>query len=186
MSQVNCPHCQAQSAPGDFCESCGMALPGPAQAPRIIADSALAGTAAGAVLQSQALGKQVKKAAQALLVVAVIQSLGAIVFTLMMSHAPAARQAQSLPGLVVLYVIASLFWALYIWACWQPLPAAITGIIFFVSLHLLDAMINPASLASGIIIKVMVIAMFIKAIDAGLKCRKLERMSLAPAQASLA
>ena len=57
----------------------------------------------------------------------------------------------------------------------NPLPAAITGLAIFVTLQLVGAAVYPASLAEGLIVKVIIIAALVKAIQAGLAHRKLKQ-----------
>ena len=177
IGQITCPHCGAANpSTGTFCESCGKALPSAvSSSPRVTSSAAgFAGTDAGRSLQGAELEKQAKKAAGALLAVAVIQSVfGAIVvFALMPNNVPA--QTRNIV-MVSVFGIAAVFFALYFWARKQPLPASIVGLVVFVTLHVLDAIADPAALLRGIIMKVIIIAILVNAIQAGVKYRQLQR-----------
>ena len=70
-----------------------------------------------------------------------------------------------------------VFFALYFWARKQPLPASIVGLLVYVTMHLLDAIADPTAIARGIIMKIIIIAILVNAIQAGVKYRQLQRQS---------
>ena len=181
-AEITCPHCGAANPSAAFCQSCGKALPSAMpSAPRVTTSATgFAATGAGRALQSDELHKQAKKAAGALLAVAVIQAVfGAlIVFVLLPRDLPAETR-----GVVMVSVfgIAAVFFALYFWARRQPLPASIVGLILFVTIHLIDAVADPAALARGLIMKIIIIAILVNAIQAGVKYRQLQRQGAAAA-----
>ncbi|HEY2586648.1 MAG TPA: zinc ribbon domain-containing protein [Tepidisphaeraceae bacterium] len=197
MAAVACPHCTVPNEQGStFCQSCGKALPAvAATGPRVIAGQAVAATSAGMKLQVDELHKQLKKAAGALLWVAILQTLfGALIYFLVhnatAARAPAAVDATS----VVIFGIAAVFWALYFWARVNPLPAAIVGLVIYVTLWALDFIVALAAMGNapagqagalaanpfrGIVIKIIIIAILVRAIKAGQQHRKLLRQQQA-------
>ena len=182
IGQIACPHCGASNpSTGTVCESCGKALPSAvASSPRVTSASAagFAGTGVGRSLQADELSKQAKKAAGALLAVAIIQVVfGAIVvFALMPANVP--QQTRNIV-MVSVFGIAAVFFALYFWARKQPLPASIVGLVLFVTMHLLDALADPTALARGILMKIIIVVILVNAIQAGVKHRQLQRQSAA-------
>ena len=95
IGPITCPHCGAPNpSTGTFCESCGKALPSSvASSPRVTSSAAgFAGTDAGRSLQAAELHKQAKKAAGALLAVAIIQAAfgSLIVFAILPKNTPLA------------------------------------------------------------------------------------------------
>jgi hypothetical protein len=174
QSTAACPHCgTANQNFSSFCESCGKALPSGAQSgPRMVTE-AMPSTFAGRQLVSEELKKNLKKAKNALLTVAIIQTLfGLLIFGVAKSNMPA---GQSFPPvlLITLFGIALIFFGLYAWARHHPLPAAIVGLTLFVTLHLIDAIADPSQLGRGIIMKIIIVAMLIQAIQAGIKYKRL-------------
>jgi hypothetical protein len=183
---VSCPHCSAANPAGSaFCESCGKALPGAISgSPRVVTSGAVASTSAGLKLQSDEAHKQAMKAANALLAVAIIQTiLGGVVYAIMASNPRAQGMSVSL---VVIFGVAALFWGLYIWARKNPLPAAIVGLAVYATLSLIDFVAGFAAMANssgsdtalnnplrGIVMKIIIIVVLVKAIQAGLLHRKL-------------
>jgi hypothetical protein len=160
---------------GTFCESCGKALPSAvSSSPRVTSSAGgFAGTEVGRTLQAAELKKQSGKAAGALLAVAVIQAVvGGIVLFALASNIPARlRNAM----MVEVFGIALVFFGLYVWARKQPLPAAIVGLVVYVTLHVIYGIISPATLVQGIIVKVIIVAILVNAIQAGVKYRQLQR-----------
>jgi hypothetical protein len=175
MDSIVCPHCAAANLPdARFCEACGKALPDPeATRPRIVGGSDIASTAAGQELQSAALQGQARRAAGALLAVAILQVVFGTFLLVFLG-----RGADLQPGIYAsVFGVAVIFFCLFLWARRNPLPAAIVGLVLFLSLHLLDAVADPAAIGRGVLVKVIIIVILAKAIQAGVKHRKLERAS---------
>lgn len=171
MSDVLCPHCQALNRVTDrFCIQCGKALPTiDPTGPTISSGKEVGVTAVGQELQSEALQKKIKTASGALLAVAIIQTLTILVFYFLLRGAPAQAMV-----VAILSVIASVFWGLWWWSRSSPFPAAVTGLVIFVTLHLADAAMDPAALFRGIIIKLIILYVLIRAVLAGLEHRKIK------------
>jgi hypothetical protein len=186
-TNVSCPHCGASNPAGAaFCESCGKALPTMgATGPRVVSSDAAPATSVARGLLEDDLKKQMKKASTALLIVAILQAVfGPVALMLMKSKA----EQEAGPGAVmeiepIMYVIvfglAIAFFALWLWSRVNPFAAAIVGLVLFVSVHLLDAVADPTQLARGILVKIIVIAMLVQAIKAGLQYRKLREQQAA-------
>ena len=168
-----CPHCGAEYQPGQrFCESCGKAVPAGNThgGPRVIEYAARSG--AGFEMLEDELRKQQKKASTALIIVAVLQTLAVVLFYFIIENAPPEAGLTHLStGLIALIALA--FWGLWFWSRSAPMPAAITGLVLYLSLQLLDAVVDPSSLARGWLVKIIVIVLLARAIEAGVKYRKL-------------
>jgi hypothetical protein len=175
MTTIQCPHCAAANDSNSaFCESCGKALPGGAtEGPRVVGGDQFAATHAGQSLQADELAKQAKKASVALLAVAILQ----VIFGTLLLLAGGMRSDQNIEltpfVFVAVYGIGLLFFALYLWARKSPLPAAIAGLVLFVTVHALDALVDPTALVRGIILKIIIIAVLLSAISAGVRHRRL-------------
>lgn len=178
MSTTSCPHCGAANSPdGAFCESCGKALPTlTTGGPRVVPTAGYAASAAGRAIQSEELKAQAKKAAGALLAVAILQ---AVMGTLLVTVAGRRKDMAGLDLTLVyftVYGVGVVFFALYLWARKNPFPAAIAGLVVYVTVHLLDAVADPSALTRGILVKVIVIVILVRAIQAGAKHRTLIRL----------
>jgi peptidoglycan/LPS O-acetylase OafA/YrhL len=143
-----------------------------------------AGTSGASSTGRQLLGdelkKKMRKASGALLAVAILQTiLGPVM--LMMAKADAERKAgagavfeiQPLAYAIV-FGVAAAFFALYVWSRVQPFAAAIVGLVLFISIWLMDVIADPTMIAKGILIKIIVIVVLVKAIQAGSEYRKLQ------------
>lgn len=178
-----CPHCNSQvEAGGHFCPVCGLAIPPPIRtAPRIVHINDMAATPLGRELQIENAAKQATKAAAPLLFVAVIQFVMAMVLVGMLlagpeSALPKSEQFQQfLKPVVVGFVIGIgfIFLLLYLWARKNPFPAAIVGLVFYITVHLLDVLADPKSIFRGALLKIIVITLLVKAIAAGARHRRL-------------
>ncbi|MGZ9124713.1 MAG: zinc-ribbon domain-containing protein [Candidatus Binatia bacterium] len=174
-SSTMCPHCGAENqATSTFCESCGKALPSTASTgPRLVTDTVIPSTAAGRQLVSEELQRYAKKAKNALLAVAIIQCVfGLIIYGVASANLPS---GQSLPPIVLITIfgIGAIFFGLYAWARHSPLPAAIVGLTLFVTMHLVDGLVDPTQFGRGIIMKVIIVVMLVQAIQAGIKYKRL-------------
>ncbi len=59
--------------------------------------------------------------------------------------------------LVVMMVLAVIFFGLWIWGKTAPFAAILTALIIFVSVHALDAVLDPMALFRGIILKIVML-----------------------------
>jgi hypothetical protein len=153
IAPVLCPHCQAPNAAGaSFCEACGKAMPAMSSSgPRVVDETGMASTGVGQRLQLDELQKQAKKAAGALLAVAIIQT---IVCGILIAIAQSNNRLNTFaltPIFLGLGAMAVLFWCLYFWARVQPLPAAIVGLVLYATMITINVImtINAMSADSG-------------------------------------
>lgn len=173
MSTAICPHCVAPVADGAlFCTACGMAVSAGAEGPRILRRHDIAATSIGRAFQMESLGKIARKGVTALGVVAGFQFLAAVIFYFMAQNHRFRIPEENMAA-VVLAVVGLLFVGLAFWANKAPLPAAIVGLVFFVTMVSLDAIADPRSIIRGLPVKIIVIAMLAQAISAGLQYRRL-------------
>lgn len=78
------------------------------------------------------------------------------------------------------YFLAAVMLGIYFWARKAPLPALITGFGVFLSVHVLNAIIEPASIGKGILVKVFFTVAFIGGIKAALAHRAAEERGEEP------
>jgi len=182
MPSSPCPHCSAVNPnEASFCAACGKALPGLApSAPKFVDANDQAATRAGRSLQAEELRKALKKATGALLAVAILQCLFGVLLIWLGPMMLGGGDGGGMPPAVFIAVfsIAAIFFGLYLWARRNPLPAAICGLVVFVTVHLLDALADPTAIVRGIFIKIIIILVLARAISAGARYRKLQREQL--------
>lgn len=173
-----CPHCQAEI--GDevrFCTACGMAASVEHKEPRIVNETkGIATSVAGQSLQAENLRKAMKKAFTGLLITTCLQGLGFAFFTILfLSNTVAAERQALLITAVVVGVVFFGFVGLTIWSRSQPFAAAVTGLSMLVTLWVVDVIANPATICSGFIVKIIILALLIQSVQAGLAHRRLAR-----------
>lgn len=180
---VSCPHCGSDNEAGAaFCGHCGKALPSPTDnlGPRVIEGPALASTAAGRSLQSDELHKKAKSAAGALLAVAVLTTIGGVLLLVAGQFLVGEPEGQADEGVIQLLAIgtlgiAALYYGLWFWARRNPLPATLVGLVTYMSIIAINAAMDPATLIQGVLIKVIIIAVLIRGVRAGIQYRELQR-----------
>ena len=156
---IECTACRHENLNGSgFCESCGAALADPRQAAR-----------AADEVEAEFMLDQAKKGRVALLVVGGLQTLAGV-FEAVMADA-----GLELFVFAVNLGLAGVFFGLAWWCRWQPFAAAIVGLFLFAGLHLLNAIVDPSVILNGIIVKVIVITMLVRAVKAGLAHREFVR-----------
>jgi hypothetical protein len=156
---IACSSCAHENPNGaSFCEGCGAKLSDPRKA-AIEADA----------VEAEFRLDQVKKARGAFLVVGVLQVVGGLIAG---ATAPTGDGAFYL---VAELVVAAVFFGLAWWCSHQPFAAAIVGLFVFAGLHLTAALLDPSAIYKGIIVKVIVIVMLVRAIKAGFEYRQFVR-----------
>jgi hypothetical protein len=71
---------------------------------------------------------------------------------------------------------------LWVWARTAPFPAAVVALVLFVTVHAVNAVLEPESIYKGIVIKIIFLVVLIKAVQAGHKANQMRR----PASARIA
>lgn len=192
---IACPHCNASAlAVNAFCTACGKAMPDPLRPrPRVVDEKAFAASGAGRVLQAESLDRQARSAGRImawlggihLLVAVIALGIGLLALSASATDPRAQQSAPLLIGMgVVVGIIAVVFIGLSFWARSAPLPAAITGLVIYVTLTVLDLLIaidsEPEGFSGrGLVIRFVVIGCLAKAVSAGVKHRALLRESAA-------
>jgi len=182
---VTCPHCRAANPAGSaFCESCGKALPTAAPTgPRVVSADQLPASAGATRMVSDELVKQQKSASTALIAVGIIAALaGVVMFVLSNNVRGEAKSTLQVVGAVQLG-LAVIFVGLYIWSRKSPLPASIAGLCVYGTMVVINVAVRMTQIsrggdaaAGGIgvgILDIIIIAVLVRAILAGLKHRRL-------------
>lgn len=104
--------------------------------------------------------------AAALLVVAV-QVLGVVYLSL--------TEGLDTAMMVGMLAFAAVYVGLWAWCPRNPLAASLVGLVVFVAVHVVEAVIDPAALERGLAIIVGIVAALVWAVASGLEHRKLVR-----------
>lgn len=68
--------------------------------------------------------------------------------------------------IVASIIIAGIYFGLGIWCNHKPFPAILTGLIVYISLHAMAAIVDPTTIVRGVILKIIVIVGFVKGFKA--------------------
>jgi hypothetical protein len=158
-----CPHCAARNdGSNEFCQQCSLPLR----------------SDEFDLLHAPALHEGRKWMGG----VAILYALGGVLqCALEWSHS----REDAVGSLVIMFVLALIQGGLWVWSKRATFAAAVASMALYVTLILLGAVIDPASLASGWLIKVMFILALSKAIKAGLVVRRLKLEAQARAAATM-
>ncbi|MEZ4444934.1 MAG: hypothetical protein R3B72_38025 [Polyangiaceae bacterium] len=113
---------------------------------------------------TQRLEPQMAKGRTWIGAIAILYVLGGVVLYLM---------NEEISVLVVNFVLAAIQAGLWLWSKRSLLPAAITALVLYVSIQLLNAVLEPESIARGMLVKVLFLLALGRAIQAGLEARRL-------------
>jgi len=181
-----CPHCGAENElSAQFCASCGKAMAVSSSGPRVVEGGAMAGTSAGQRAQEKELQKKAKSASHALLAVAILATLAIAVVWMNVKDFWGQPEVGGIAKAMMLaqVVMAVGYYGLWIWSRSNPLPAAIVGLVIFMSLIVANLiMIGPQSLIHGIIVKFIIVAVLVKAIQAGMQHKQIQQRMAIPAR----
>lgn len=113
--------------------------------------------------KTKAMLREVKKAQSVMLLVVTVQVLG-MVYLLVTGELDATMT-------VVMLAFTSVYVGLWAWCKRDPLAASIVGLVVFVVVHAIEALIDPSALARGLVI----IVVRDGSVRSGLEHRKLVR-----------
>ncbi len=87
------------------------------------------------------------------------------------------EQAKGMAILLTLcnFVLAATYFGLWIWAKSRPLPAAMTALILFLTLQAINLAISPLSILQGIVVKIIILGVLIRAVTSANKYQKLKQ-----------
>ena len=196
MPDAACAKCGASLAEGaTFCAKCGFRIQATA------ADRRDIGVRVGLKHEKQTHQQRMKSGRTTILVVAILTLLGSVAVYFIgrsaldkakaevdavrhhenidpeavaaadAEHRKAERTIMLVVGLNAL--LSFIYLGLWFWAKTKPLPATLSALILFGTVWLASAAIDPTELVKGILIKIIILAFLIKAVDSA---RKFQRM----------
>ncbi|MDQ3111247.1 MAG: hypothetical protein M3R17_15265 [Bacteroidota bacterium] len=80
---------------------------------------------------------------------------------------------QNTPGGIVQFIVGGVYICLGVWAIKKPYPALLTGLIFYFTLIAVQAVLDPATILSGLVLKVSIAGGLIYGMAAVSKAEKL-------------
>ncbi len=196
MSTAVCPHCAVTNdMAGDFCASCGLALPSVAPTgPRIITRKGTATTIAGQKLQSGELLNTTRRAARSLLSIGIINlAFGALyIFMIVTLYGGNLQRVTPafLASTAAMLTAGALYMAMFWWANYNPLAATLVGLGVYLLRWVVDIWIQTTLVSSTStnqnynygIVRIFMVIYLIRGVGAGWKHRQLEKQQYASSQ----
>lgn len=183
-----CPACQAAIHPRlPFCEQCGARVdggagaavppPAPAAAGRplrkpspVVAELA---RKRAAVARGRTIDAERKAVRSARICMSIVAGLLFVITAMGWSALAGSSGGGGLRALVVANgLLGVIFLALVVWAGRNAFAAVLTGLVLYLSLQLAAAAMNPLNLLSGIVLKIVIVAVMVGGIRAGLQQRR--------------
>ncbi|WP_316803305.1 hypothetical protein [Pedobacter nototheniae] len=100
---------------------------------------------------------------------------GLIAFWTVIAYFMNAESEDAFPMLITNIILVGAFLGLAVWSKTKPAAALISGLSLFILVQILNAVVSPVSIFSGIIFKIIVIGYLIKGIKAVLEVDKLKK-----------
>jgi len=161
-----CAACNVQVLNDDaFCTNCGYPLHGTNQEQR----NFISIREAKEIDLSEA-NKKIKRASIALYVVAGTTALLGLAMV-GLSKDPAAKNSLLITNLI----LAAIYGGLGFWCNQKPLAAIISGSALYALVLILNAIVNPLTIISGIIFKIIIIGFFVRGIKSAIEAEKLKK-----------
>lgn len=150
-----CPSCETQNPySAQFCKKCGAAADPDSQA-----------------VYEGRIKPALDKARNGIFIVGALYVVGGMLMSALSSMQGTGEDVGLIMGVNI--ALALIHVGLGIWAKKAPLAAAVTAMVLFITVHLVNAILDPATIVQGILIKVIFISVLISAIKAGLEAKKL-------------
>lgn len=177
---MNCPKCNETAAPNQaFCENCGAPLKGGVvrrRAPRRRVSHA-----------EREYTRHIKHAQITIFVVAALSLLAALMTFFVMENLFVSNwPTEGLVMFIGQIVLGIIYIGLGFWSASNPFAASLTTLILFITLILISAVINPASILMGgmvgVGIKIVIILCLLSGIKSSLGYRRLKARQQASAR----
>jgi hypothetical protein len=162
---VLCAACFKNITEADaFCNNCGYPLNGTDQEQRFFISERNSKE-----IDLDHAHKEIKKAGNILFYIAG--------FTLVLGSILAAtsHDGQSSSLFITNVVLAIIFAGLGFWSRKKPLPAIISGFALYALIIILNAVVSPLTILSGIIFKIIFIGLFIRGVKSAIAAEKLKK-----------
>lgn len=162
----NCAHCNTQAKPEDtFCTQCGYPLKGTEAEQNIFISERQ-----DEEIDMFTYNKTLKQAGTTLYYLAGVFILSGLVYFFM--H----KDEEDVVAVVITdLIMAAMFLVLGAYSKKKPLACLISGLSLYVIVQLLNAIVDPISIARGIIIKIVIIGYMIKGIKSAMEIEKIRK-----------
>lgn len=163
---VKCAACKCDAAVDDaFCTHCGYPFSGSKDEQNKFLSNRRLKKA-----NLDEANKKVRQASNALFIVGVLTAAFGFMFYVMTVNPESAKSI-----LIANLVLAVIYAALGVWCRVKPLAATISALSVFALITIINAIVSPISIISGMLLKVILIGVFITGIKSALKAEKLKK-----------
>jgi hypothetical protein len=196
-----CPKCSVAVNPGEtFCGACGYALKSQPGDFRKIAQKIELKQA------KQTFQGKIRSGRRTIMTCAVLFTIGTVAIWFLLNAqvdkerkeiaaakgnpkydqeklAEAEKELDASHGKIVLItagqgILALAYFGLWWWAKTRPLPATLSALILFIAVQMLNVALDPESLAKGLLIKILILAALISAVNAAQKYQKMTQQGV--------
>ncbi len=122
------------------------------------------------VLELSEMQARISSSSTTLFVLAAIFALSGLVYFAFHSH-----DGNPVALLIVNGILALIFLALGMWCKKQPVASLISGLVFYAIIQVMNFIESPASIFSGILFKVIIIAYLVKGLNSAFAAQKIKR-----------
>lgn len=165
-SRLFCPACFVAITPDSvFCDGCGYPHKGTDEEQTFFMSERNA-----RALDLEEQDKKISKATSALKWVGGLTAVYGFVLYLM----PGLETDKS-TILVVNLLLGVIYFCLGIWGQQKPMAAIVTGFSLYVIVQILSAIVEPESMIKGIILKVIIVVIFVKGINAVIEAERIKK-----------
>jgi len=159
---VVCDACYKQVNNDDaFCDSCGYPLKGSERE-----QNYFKAERSNKEIDLESANKKIETAGKTMYWIAGLTFLSGIIFYFMNKDSAL---------LIVNIILTGIYLALGAWSKTKPVAAIISGLSLYALLFIINAVTNPLTIASGIIIKIIIIGYFIKGLKSAIEAEKLKK-----------
>jgi hypothetical protein len=121
-------------------------------------------------IELDSMNNKIRSARNCLFVLAALFTVSGFIYYLINTGAPLASAL-----LLTNLILAAIFLALGFWAPKRPVAAIISGLVLYVLVILINAIDNPLSIFSGVIVKVFVIIYLIKGMNSAFEAERIRK-----------
>jgi len=159
-TESQCPKCKTiVDQQQEFCNNCGTSLKGKA--------NRTSGPLLGGMIKDHQT-KQIKHARYAILAVGILTILFTIFTHYELISRHRSNSGQALAAILISYALGIGFFGLFVWARKNPYAASLTALIIYITNIIIAAGMDPRSLPSGLIVKIIIIAALVNGVKSGL------------------
>ncbi|HEU5292197.1 MAG TPA: hypothetical protein VFU05_16215 [Cyclobacteriaceae bacterium] len=171
-STIVCDNCRIQNdSTLKFCPQCSFPMAGTVDEKRIFREHIGS--------QKRLLKEADKKIQQARIIILVMAG-----FALIQGLIQGFGETEDFQGMVVNVVLCIIYLILAAWCTQNPFGAILTALILYITVQLMNAFLDPTTMFSGIILKIIFIGGFVKGIRSAQEAKhsmaELEKLKAAP------